>query len=198
MKTNRTSCGEVREKLPLYVGGDLDPDVMDAVRGHLELCSECARHMARATGARRVLVASFRAQEGEVDQPELWPGIRAKLLAEGRIRVEGSAEVGVSAPRATRRPRWLWALAPLAAAAALLLFLQAGDELGAPAVLPKNQPRAIPTPEIVLTPVSAPAGGSLQRIDPGDASLAAPYQPRRGSRGSDAGGVSLAGYNRIK
>jgi|SRR5262245_13991911 len=197
MKINRTSCSEVREKLPLYVGGDLDPEALDLVARHLELCSECAHQMARATGARRVLVASFRAQEGEVEQPDLWPGIRTKLLAEGRIRV-GSAEPLVSVPR-VRRARWLWALAPLAAAAALLLFLQAGDELGgSPAPLPKIAPRTLQDPDLVVTPVSAPARGTLERIDPSDASLAAPYQPRRGSRTAGDGGISLTGYKRIK
>jgi anti-sigma factor RsiW len=195
MKTNRTSCSEVREKLPLYVGSDLDPEGLEAVGRHLELCSECARFMARATGARRVLVASFRAQEVEVEQPGLWPGIRAKLQAEGRIR-DGRTETGVTVPR-VRRARWLWAFAPLAAAAALLLFLQAGDELS-PATLPKAGPRAIPAPELVVTPVSTPPGGTLERIDPADASLAAPYHPRRGNRAAGDGGVSLAGYKRIK
>src|SRR5262245_52556644 len=197
MKNNRTSCSEVREKLPLYVGGDLDQEALDAVGGHLELCSECARLMARATGARRVLVASFRAQEGEVEQPGLWSGIRAKLQAEGRFRAPG-AEEGVTVLR-VRRARWLWALAPLAAAAALLLFLQAGDELGGtPPNSPKFAPRNDAPPIVDTMPVSAPARGTLERIDPSDASLAAPYQPRRGYRTSGDGGVSLAGYNRIK
>jgi hypothetical protein len=199
MKPNRISCGEVREKLPLYVGGDLDPDALDAVRGHLELCGECARLTGRATAARRELVAAFRAQESGIDSPGLWPGIRAKLLIEGRIHSGDGAEVRAASPRA-RPTRWIWALAPLAAAAALLLFMKAGGELG-PDTLPKPPgPRTLPVPEVVVAPVSAPARGTLETIPPEEASQAAPYRARRGSRGPADEGVSLAGYNnsRIK
>lgn len=197
MKPNRISCGEVREKLPLYVGGDLDPDVLDAVRGHLELCGECAHHMARATAARRELVAAFRAQEGEVDSPGLWPGIRAKLLIEGRIHAGEGGEAHAAPPR-PRRARWIWALAPLAAAAALLFFLQAGEELGTGTLPNPPGPRVLPAPEVVVAPVSAPRAGTLESIPPDEASLAAPYRARRGSRGPADDGVSLAGYNNNK
>ena len=203
MKTNRTSCNEVREKLPLYVGGDLDPDVMDAVGGHLGLCSECTRHLARATGARRVLVASFRAQEGEVDQPALWPGIRAKLLAEGRIHTGESTGVALAAPR-PRRARWAWAFAPIAAAAALVLFLQAGDELPVPQALPNQIGPSAPSPEIAVTPVSTQTG-TLERFFPeesGQEVLVPVHLPQRvgGAVDSGAGAPSLAGYRnrRIK
>ena len=77
MNPNRMSCGEARDKLPLYVGGDLDPDVLDAVRGHLDLCGECARRAARAASARRVLLASFQGIEGAAN-PGLWSD-RARL-----------------------------------------------------------------------------------------------------------------------
>jgi hypothetical protein len=200
MKPNRISCAEVREKLPLYVGADLDAEVLDAVRGHLELCGECARVTARATTARVELVAALRALEQELDPPTLWPDLRAKLLIEGRIRADGGEEVAAIPVRA-RRARWLWALAPLAAAAALLFFMRAGEEL-APGRLP-NSPgaRGLSAPELVVAPVAAPRRGTLETIPPDEVSLPAPYRDRarRGSRGPGDDGVSLAGYNkRIK
>src|SRR5262245_8580636 len=160
MNTNRMSCGEVREKLPLYVGGDLDPDVLEAVRGHVELCAECARSLGKAAGARRVLVSAFRAQEGDVEQPNLWPGIRSKLLVEGLVRPEGEAATRTVAPT-TRRTSWAWALPPRAAAAALALYLQLGDESS---ILPREQgprPREI---EVVDVPETIPTAGTLVSI----------------------------------
>ena len=200
MNPNRTSCGEVRDKLPLYVGGDLDPDVLDAVRGHLDLCGECARRAARAAGARRVLLASFQGSEGDVTQPGLWSGIRARLHSEGLIHEP--EQTVVHAPVASaRRARWSWALAPLAAAAVVMLILEVSGGLA-----PSRGPEVLPGPQapspapFVAMPVSAPVGGSLQRIDPRDARLAAPYPTRRvEGQVPGAGGVSLAGYNsRIK
>src|SRR5262245_51912198 len=130
MNTDRMSCGEVREKLPLFVGGDLDAGVLDAVRGHLDLCGECARLADRVLGARRELVAAFRAQESDVAQPGLWPGIRATLYTEGLIHAAGQPVQQPVAPRSSRA-RWTWALAPLAAAAVLLLLVQVAGEFGA-------------------------------------------------------------------
>lgn len=203
MKTNRMSCGEVREKLPLYVGGDLDQDVLEAVRGHLDLCRECARQMDRAMGARRVLVSAFRAQEGDVDQPGLWPGIRAKLLVEGRIQAEGEAAVPSLAPRA-RRARWLWALAPLAAAAVLALLLRLEGEREGGSKIRPGAPGPHPSaPEVVDVPVQLPARGTLERIDPRwvesrEVLVVPAGQPLRRGEAFEpsSGGVDLARFRR--
>ncbi len=201
MNTDRMSCGEVREKLPLFVGGDLDAGVLDAVRGHLDLCVECARLADRVMGARRELVAAFRAQEGDAARPGLWPGIRATLHAEGLIHPAGESTPQAVVTR-KRRMRWTWALAPLAAAAVLLLLVQIAGEFegdGGSKVLPG--PRATPAPEIVHTSVSAPLGGSLERIGADQVGpLPAPYSGLRGreSRGPAVGGASLAGYKGLK
>jgi hypothetical protein len=207
MNTDRMSCGEVREKLPLYVGGDLDAGVLDAVRGHLDLCGECARLAGKVMGARRELVAAFRAQESDVARPGLWPGIRATLHAEGLIHAAGEPAQQPVAPRA-RRARWTWALAPLAAAAVLLLLVQIAGEFGTDSkVLPgRRGPRAIPAPDVAdvgAMPVSLPLGGTLQRIsadEAGAGTLPPPYRGPRGNvgRGPAVGGASLAGYKRIK
>lgn len=204
MNTDRMSCGEVREKLPLYVGGDLDAGVLDNVRGHLDLCGDCARLADRVLGARRELVAAFRAQESDVARPGLWPGIRAALQSEGLIHAAGEPALQPVAPRAPR-VRWTWALAPVAAAAVLLLLVQVAGEFGAsPEVAPRQGPRVIPAPapmEVVDMPVSLPVGGTLQRIDADDvAPLPAPYRSLRAveGRGRGVGDASLAGYKGIK
>jgi hypothetical protein len=213
MNPNRMSCGEVREKLPLYMGADLDAEVLEAVRGHLDLCSECARRAGWALGARRELVAAFRAREADVARPGLWSGIRATLHTEGLIHGDEKADVRPVVLRASRG-RWSsmsWALAPLAAAAVLLLVLQVAGEFGSgpgrgPNVLPNpNGPGVSPPTDVVDMPVSYPLGGGLQQsstlqpINARDVSpLPAPYLPRRGSRAPAVGDTSLAGYNRIK
>jgi hypothetical protein len=212
MNPNRMSCGEVREKLPLYMGADLDAEVLEAVRGHLDLCSECARRAGRALGARRELVAAFRAREADVARPGLWSGIRATLHAEGLIHGDEKADLQpvVTGARRARWTRLTWALAPLAAAAVLLLLFQVAGEFGAgggPKVLPNpSGPRLSPESEVVDVPVSFPVGGALQQsgtlqqINARDVGpLPAPYLPRRGeSRAPAVGGASLAGYKRIK
>ena len=87
MNTNRMSCGEAREKLPLYVGGDLDSDVLDCrARAPRVAAANAHDGVAEATLARRELVAAFRARRAGSSRPELWPGIRATLRAEGRLR----------------------------------------------------------------------------------------------------------------
>jgi len=43
MNTDRIRCSEVRERLPLYMGGDLDPDVLEGVAAHLAGCGECSK-----------------------------------------------------------------------------------------------------------------------------------------------------------
>lgn len=126
MNTDRMSCGEAREKLPLFVGGDLDRDVLEAVRSHVETCGTCAERAAQATRARRELVSAFRSREADVANPELWPGIRAALRTEGLIR-DGDRPLTLPATArrsGVRRARWAWALAPLAAAAAVVAIVE--------------------------------------------------------------------------
>jgi len=200
MNPNRMSCGEVRDKLPLYVGGDLDPEVLDAVRGHLDLCGECARRAARAGGARRVLLASFQGSEGDAARPGLWPGIRARLHSEGLIHPSERPVAEVSTAKA-RRSRWGWALAPLAAAAVVVMILQLSG-----GVEPDLGPGRVPDREFVGGPgpvADVPVVNTLRPVDPRDAELAVPYR-HRGQRAefpsSASGEASLAGFqsDRVK
>jgi len=84
MKDIKTSCSDVREKLPLFVGGDLDADVLNLVRTHLAICEECASEARRARRSREVFQTSL-AREASESRPDLWQGIRASLVAEGLI-----------------------------------------------------------------------------------------------------------------
>lgn len=210
VKTNPMSCGEAREKLPLYVGGDLDPDVLEAVRAHFQECSACAEQSFEAQRARRELVAAFRQPEALTLSPNLWPGIRATLRAEGRVR-DAVAPVRLpAAPARARRPHWTWAFAPVAAAAALLLVAQLGGGglERAPRTLPvADAPRTAPTTEVVLAPPAsspvsgdgtlAPDGplprGALKRVPPDKVQQLRAFQPRQGE--VDPGGnASLASF----
>lgn len=98
---DQTSCSIVREKLPLYVGGDLDPDGQELVRSHLDGCGDCARDAAAAAHARDVFRTHLRretqergASDGALSSTEarsaasLWDGVRAELVREGRILTE--------------------------------------------------------------------------------------------------------------
>lgn len=174
MNTPRMSCGEAREKLPLYVGGDLDPEVLETVRGHLDACDECARRAVAAVRARRELVSALR--ENGAGRPALWPGIRAALRAEGLVN-EGPKPASTPAPvRArTSRPRWTWALVPAVAAAAVLAVLQVSSLVsrGTPSERVPEIAGEEPGGDFEALPVSLPVGnpvaesaGGLRRVDP--------------------------------
>jgi hypothetical protein len=188
MNTDRMSCGEAREKLPLYVGGDLDRDVLDAVRTHLETCAECARRGAGSARARRELVSAFHAAEADVANPELWPGIRAVLRAEGLIRDPARPLVlpaSARRPHAARRVRWALALAPLAAAAAVLAIVELSG-LSAGKSVPHELTPSGGRGEIVMDRplpeapgMIVPVGAGLQRVGPDEAMPSLiPYGPR--------------------
>ena len=203
MNTDQTSCGEVREKLPLYVGEDLDPEVLDAVRMHLDRCLSCARMAESAARARKALISAFRGREADGARPGLWPGIRSALRAEGRIH-EASIPVPLAASKlsAVKGPRthrsWrVRTLVPLTAAAALLALVQLG---GLFATDPSGRIRpADLDPElapVVVVPVSAPRpSGTLRRVAPGESGLRALYRrPRDNGAASGEGDISLADF----
>jgi len=199
MSTYRTSsgetpaCGETQEKLPLFVGGDLDGESLASVRAHLEVCRACAERARTVQRAREALVRALRSPEEGPGGSSLWPGVRAALLAEGRIQpaaVPGAERFARTGNRG--RLRWL---APLAAAAALIALLQGTGwlERAAPekALTPKSTPQ-------VAAPAN-PRGGTLQRIAPQEVEALVPFQARRQELGTPnwlPGTVSTAGFRR--
>lgn len=214
MNTDRMSCGEVRERLPLYVGRDLDSEVLDAVRGHLERCGDCARRAAADHRARQEFVGAFR---GELlkQPPVLWPGIRSALRAEGLIHESARPKALVPSRAGARAVRWRWALAPLAAAAVLLLVTQlsgvfgrggdseSGPRLALPVSSPAVGPGSLADVTADVTPVALPGAGSdsvtggLRRVDPNRVPVLHAYQ-RPSAQGRAAGGASLAGFRGVK
>jgi putative zinc finger protein len=196
------SCGEAREKLPLYVGGDLDAEVLEGVRTHLESCAPCALLGSEALRARRELVSAFRQPAALSATPGLWPGIRATLRAEGLIRERSEPARLPAAPARARRPHWAWALVPVAAAAALLLVLQLGNGFErAPKALPiadvpANVPVSVPGANVEL--VSAPAvTGGLRKLEPDQVRPLRAFQPRQETI-APGGDASLAGFRGAK
>jgi hypothetical protein len=199
MSSNRITCVETRERLPLFVGDDLDPEVQAAVREHLASCVDCAQLAGVGTRARRALIESLAAGSRTPSTASLWPGIRSVLRAEGLVR-QGSEPLSV--PSVRRGRRWLVALAPLAAAAALVAVLArqgglVGPEEGAPApyVQVPREPEAGPR---LAFPVVQPMQGTLRTITPGEVEPLVPY-PRAirlvNERQPSPNDITAAGYN---
>ena len=117
-------CAEYRERLPLYVGGDLDSTELDAIAQHLAGCETCAAEAARASGARNAFVDSLQGWRSEFateeGRAELWPSIRDRLVAEGLLE---SDTLRLVSPVSSRRRLRLLRPAGLVAAAAAIIFL---------------------------------------------------------------------------
>lgn len=199
--TDLLRCSDVAEKLPLFVGGDLEPDGLEAVRGHLARCERCVEELQVASSARTALLGALQAGEGATAHGEggldLWPGIRAALEREGRLGASAQRSRPVP-PTPSMAPGPLRGRAPLlsfrrpravAAAAALLLTLGplalwsswgpwaiggrgAGAPSGpAPADVVVSGPAA-PGGVPLLASEAAPAAGRLRRVLPGEEALA--------------------------
>lgn len=92
-------CEGARARLPLFVGGDLDPDQQGAVGAHLEECVACR---AAGDGAQRMRQVYFElaSREPSVD---LWSGVRAGLIRDGRISAGSRPAADPSSPGRTAR-----------------------------------------------------------------------------------------------
>jgi len=118
------NCIDVQGLLPLWVGSDLEPHELDAVRSHLKECNECRALADRGQAARAVFM-TLREEEEETSaaSPELWQGIRSRLLEEGVLGPADShaqRELASVGPRVSRSwGRW----GGVAAAAALVITL---------------------------------------------------------------------------
>lgn len=86
------SCSEVQASLPLYVGADLEAPAMDAVGSHLLGCVVCAERHKRARQARSALreLRGLQVPIAGERSPELWGGIRERLLTEGILEPKGA------------------------------------------------------------------------------------------------------------
>ena len=87
------ACSEIRERIPLFIGGDLDLEVLDSVSEHLQKCPACQQAMDAAKRGREALVATLRQREPDYREPGLWAGVRAGLLESGVLGDVPSSEV---------------------------------------------------------------------------------------------------------
>jgi Putative zinc-finger len=88
------TCSEIQGHLPLYVGGDLEPEILDAVARHLACCEACRVASRAAEDARRVMGLALSGER----VPDLWPGVRENLHAAGFLLGDRGAVVGTTEP----------------------------------------------------------------------------------------------------
>lgn len=81
-------CDAFGDKLPLYVGGDLDADVLAACDAHLADCAACRSALERARRARQTYFEVSHAavaRDLEELQLDLWPAVRDELRRDGPL-----------------------------------------------------------------------------------------------------------------
>jgi hypothetical protein len=170
MRDPHETCLEIESHLPLWAGGDLEPDVHSSVEDHLSRCDSCARAAVRARSARTALERGLRDEAERMGVGrDPWPAIRASLRAERLLEREEA--VPVVRPR-PRRLGWAW---PVAAAILVGLFL-------AGTWLPSGGDPGTTTPPLVGVvdpPKSAnPTSGSPLAVIPAGMRRPAPGEPR--------------------
>jgi len=111
-------CRSVENELALFVGGELGPRARADVEQHLVGCPVCTRAVERFVASRAALRAGFARSESLA--PDLWQGIRVRLVQSGTIRPEPALPVQEAPVAPLRRlPRWI----PIGIAAAALFAL---------------------------------------------------------------------------
>ncbi|MCB9915454.1 MAG: zf-HC2 domain-containing protein [Planctomycetes bacterium] len=164
-------CTEALSELPLFVGGDLEPETQERIERHVERCASCREALTRAEAARGVLRDHFAAPGIELHTPDVWGGVRAGLLEAGLLRSAASAAPATPVLEPARPPRGrLLRWVPVAAAAAGLFFLGTrfgggSGELPAPPAGGSAGPQPLVAVETlpggVLPNAAGPNGGEL-------------------------------------
>jgi len=159
-------CRSVENELALFVGGELGPHARADVEQHLVGCPVCTRAVERFEASRAALRAGLARPESLA--PDLWQGIRARLVQSGTIRSEPALPVQESPVAPLRRmPRWI----PISVAAAALFalglwLLQRGDAEAL--VVPGGSNLVVTAPQPKPLQVQ-PVG--LRRLAPGESAL---------------------------
>jgi len=167
--TEIKNCSAIENELALFVGGELGPRSRAEVEAHLARCESCSRAVDRLAASRSALRSGL--ERGEERMPDLWQGVRARLVESGTIRTVESALPTLAAARRRSMPRWF----PLAAAAAVLLafglwMLQPDEQL------PKSGP--LPVNSVALGGPKKPAPQSgLRRLSPDESALSSSATP---------------------
>lgn len=108
-------CRDIRETISAFVDGETSPEESGAVREHLASCERC-----------RVLERQMRAVGAGVRQIRGTVPDRFRETVFARLEAEGALQP----PMRAHARSWRWAAVPLAAAAALGLFLlTSGDTI---------------------------------------------------------------------
>ncbi len=128
------SCRDIRETISAFVDGEASPDESIAVREHLASCERC-----------RLLERQMRAVGAGVRQIRGTVPDRFRETVFARLEAEGA----FPPPMRARARSWRWTAVPLAAAAALGLFLlTSGDAV---------RKSSIPGPSTARVKTSSPA-----------------------------------------
>lgn len=139
------TCDEVRDLAASFVLGALDPDAMDAVRGHLASCAEPHPEFAELGSVVPVLAAS-------VPQVEPPPALKGRLLAaaaadlEARRGASGATAPSVSVPSVAAPP------------------VSAVPSVATPIAVPSVAAPPVSTPVATPTPVGTPPVAALTPI----------------------------------
>ncbi len=205
MKDALQGCSDALDRIPLFVGEDLEDDERTFVREHLALCQACAERAEIARAARTSLQLALRGRETNRLDVDLWSGVRVGLVREGLLSSttpnapDTLVPVRSADPSGARRGRLLRFAAPLlTAAAAAVLFVQLGDPsvpadpagegLRPGAALSAVEPAAagLTTADSVAgTPTSKPGGlrkvgaGEERLLDDAEAARSAPHSTTR-------------------
>jgi hypothetical protein len=167
--TEIKNCSAIENELALFVGGELGPRSRAEVEAHLARCESCSREVDRLAASRSALRSGL--ERGEARMPDLWQGVRARLVESGTIRVSQPSAPRISAVPRRSMPRWF----PLAAAAAVLLAF--GMWMLQPDVqLPDSGP--LPVHSVALGGAQKPAPQSgLRLLSPGESALSSSATP---------------------
>ncbi len=173
------TCADIEARLPLFVGGDLEPDTQEAVAVHLARCGVCRDLAERFDRVRATYPAAMEPLRGE-PAPDLWPGVRERLVDEGVLADGPGGRVipGPGSPwRSSGFRRVAAALGAVAAGGLLwvglrLLMLDGGGgELRSDIVNtlpPLETPAEAP---VVAGSSDEPAAGGLERVPVGEPRL---------------------------
>ncbi len=168
--TNPATCEGFLELLPLYEGGELELEKADRLREHLEGCAACSAQWVIGKKAIRLRQEAWALQAGEA--PDLWPGIQARLRAEGCVRDETPEREPVAAGGALLRfpvLRYAAVAAALVGVLALGSKFMASDDAhmptpeGASLVADGTQEQAQPS-KLVVVPTTAQPEASKGRL----------------------------------
>ncbi|MFT5461722.1 MAG: hypothetical protein ACI8QS_000592 [Planctomycetota bacterium] len=122
------SCEDYQGEIPLVVGGDLEPEIMDLLVAHLAECDPCADLTAEAARVRDVLLEGLSLGAEQWKEPSLWPGIAAAMGAGVNPLIPRLEDHQARDPRSRTAGRLRLLARParyagLVAVAATLLFL---------------------------------------------------------------------------